>query len=138
VPAPAATLALMARVLHDLPPRGTFTTNPVPAGSTTGKQNIHDWIKAHSSDVSAVAKADAVAQAEWQRFTNNQATPLHHSVTDKSPYFHVNTQDLMHFFGAPILRKNSAGAEIATNFGFTLGIYAHHLFVAEISEELFQ
>ena len=138
VPAPAATMALLTSVLRDLPPRGSFTTDPVPAGSTSGKQNINDWIRAHSADVSAIARADVAAQAEWSRFRKNPATPLDHSITDKSPWFHVNAQDLMRFFGGPILQKNSAGVEVSTAFGFTLGIYSHHLFVAEISEELFR
>jgi hypothetical protein len=40
----------------------------------------------------------------------------------------------MRFFSGPLI--DASGAPVG--FGFSLGIYAHHLFVAEVSEELFQ
>ena len=132
VPAPAPARALIA-ALGALPPRGSFTTQPVPAG-TTGRVNLHSWVRSHWLAIRAIGRADGAAQSEWFRFVRNSSVPLNRSIVDQSPWFHVNVEDLMRFFGRRLI--NSAGMPVAR--GFPLGIYAHHLFVAEISEELFQ
>ncbi|HUV92286.1 MAG TPA: DUF4157 domain-containing protein, partial [Anaerolineales bacterium] len=134
VPAPAPARALIA-ALGPLPPRGSFTTQPVPAG-TTGRINLHSWVgsRSHWSAIRAIGRADQAAQSEWFRFVRNPSRPLNRSIVDQSPWFHVNVEDLMRFFGRRLI--NSSGMPVAR--GFSLGIYAHHLFVAEISEELFQ
>ena len=132
IPAPAPARALIA-ALGPLPARGSFTTQPIPTG-TTGRINIHTWVRSHWSAVRAIARADAAAQTEWRRFNRNPSRPLNRSIVDQSPGFHVNVEDLMRFFGRRLI--NSSGAPMGN--GFSLGIYAHHLFVAEISEELFQ
>lgn len=134
LPPPAAAATLLAPVLVDLPSRGRFTTHPVAAGTTGGRINIHDWIRSHSTAIGAIARADARAQTEWTRFVGAPTSTLDRSKVDPSPWFHVNTQNLMRFFSGPLI--DAAGRPVA--FGFTLGIYAHHLFVAEIAEELFE
>ena len=133
VPPPAAAATLLQPILADLPPRGSFTTQPVAAG-TPGRVNIHDWIRTHTTAVDAIALADERAQTEWRRWIRAPSTTLNRAIVDPSPWFHVNTQNLMRFFSGPLIDASGAPVE----FGFSLGIYSHHLFVAEVSEELFQ
>jgi hypothetical protein len=142
VPPPAAAATLLAPILADLPPRGSFTTQPVAAGTTSGKTNIHDWVShRHPAEVAAIARADERAEAEWKRFVRAPTSTLERAKVDPSPWFHVNTQNLMRFFAGPLLDASGRPVLDASGrpvFGFPLGIYAHHLFVAEISEELFR
>lgn len=133
VPLPGAVATLVAPILADLPPRGGFTTQPVPPGATGGRVNIHDWIRRHSAAISAISRKDIPAEAEWKRFCSARTATLNRTIVDQSPYFHVNTQDLMRFFGGPLI--DSSGHP--SGCGFLLGTYAHHLFVAEISDEMF-
>ena len=134
VPPPAAAAALLAPILADLPARGSFTTEPVTAGVTgSSRVNIHDWITAHATAVAAIARADGRAQTEWRRWLSAPRTSLNRAIVDQSPYFHVNTQNLMRYFSGPLI--DASGAPV--DAGFSLAIYSHHLFVAEISEELF-
>jgi hypothetical protein len=130
-PPPPAAVALVAPIIADLPRRGGFTTG----ASGSGKVNVHDWAKKHSSAITAIATADSTAEKEWNRFVGNPVRPLQTALVAPSPGFHVNTQDLMRFFGSP-LRDPATGAPRGA--GFSLGIYAHHLFPAEFSEEFFQ
>src|SRR5262249_29432307 len=103
LPPPAGPAALLAPILADLPPRGSFTAHPVAPGATGGKQNIHDWIRRHGPAVAAIARADSLAEPEWRRFVKNPTTTLDHAKVDPSPWFHVNTQNLMRFFSGPLL-----------------------------------
>ena len=134
LPPPAPAAALLAPILAVLPPRGSLTTHPVTAVSTSGRTNIHDWVRSHGTAVAAIASADGRAQTEWRRFVGAPTSTLDHTKVDPSPWFHVNTQNLMRFFSGPLI--DASGRPVA--FGFPLGIYAHHLFVAEIAEELFE
>jgi hypothetical protein len=129
-PPPPPAAALLAPILADLPRRGSFTTDPSPSG---GKINVHDWGTRHAADIAAITSADVVAEKEWKRLFNERGTPLSTALTTPSPYFHVNTQNLMRYFPGPLIASGTA-----REFGFDLAIYAHHLFPAELSEEFFR
>jgi hypothetical protein len=113
-----------------------YTQGPAGGAGTALKDKgvRHDWIRTHTTAVDAIALADARAQTEWTRWIRAPSTTLNRAIVDPSPWFHVNTQNLMRFFSGPLIDASGAPVE----FGFSLGIYAHHLFVAEVSEELFQ
>jgi hypothetical protein len=131
VPPPAAAAALLRPVLADLPARGQFSTDRTPPA---GKTNVHDWGRRHAADIAAIAAADEQAERSWNAFVPDPTRhPLPASVAN-SPYFHVNTRNLMRFFSVPLIDASGR----PTDWGFPLGIYAHHLFVAEFSEELFR
>lgn len=130
VPAPAPAAALLGPIMADLPQRGQFTTATAPAA---GKTNVHSWAARHTGGIAAVAAADERAQRAWNAFLAAPGTPLPPSVAT-SPYFHVNTQNLMRFFAGPLIDP-ATGAPTAG--GFSLGIYAHHLFVAEFANDFF-
>jgi hypothetical protein len=96
---------------------------------------VHAWAKTYIGAITAIATADNTAEREWNRFVGNPATPLQIALVAPSPGFHVNTQDLMWFFGGPLLDPATGAPREA---GFSLGIYAHHLFPAEFSDEFFR
>jgi hypothetical protein len=88
----------------------------------------------HCSDLDAIKRVDDPAEGEWFRWLRAPTTPLNHAIVDRSPYFFINTQNLMRYFASPLI--NAAGQPVAS--GFNQGIYAHHLYVAEIAHELFE
>ncbi|HEX3758750.1 MAG TPA: DUF4157 domain-containing protein [Kofleriaceae bacterium] len=133
VPAPAGAMALIAPLLADLPARGQFTTHT--GATAAGRVNMQQWVNHHRAHLDAIKAVDDPAEREWNRWLRaSQTTQLNHAIVDPSPYFFVNTQDLMRFFGGPLI--NAAGQPVAA--GFSQGIYAHHLYVAEIAHELFE
>ena len=129
-PPPPPAAALLAPILADLPRRGSFTTDASPSG---GKINVHDRGTRHAADIAAITSADVIAEKEWKRLFKEPGTVLSTALTTPSPYFHVNTQNLMRFFAGPLIASGTA-----REFGFDLGVYAHHLFPPELSEEFFR
>jgi hypothetical protein len=131
VPPPAAAAGLLRPIMADLPARGQFSTDATPPA---GKTNVHGWATRHAGEIAAIAAADVRAEQAWNTFlAEPRRHPLPASVAS-SPYFHVNTRNLMRYFAGPLLDASGN----PTEGGFPLGIYAHHLFVAEFSEELFR
>ena len=115
-----------------------FTTR---SGSAAGvRMNIHQWTTDHAREIERIAGIDQAALAEWQRFTQSGgARPLDRSRVDASPYFHVHTRNLWRFFRGPLIDgRGLLTANFDPGSDFDLGIYAHHMFVAEIAHELFE
>jgi hypothetical protein len=133
VPPPPRVASLIAKIA-DLPALGSFSTGAVSGPTARGKTDIHRWIKDHGPAIDQIARVDRAAEMEWDRFFKARGRPLNRSRVESSPYFHVNTENLMRFFSRPLI---DPGTGRPLDAGFPMDIYAHHLFVAEISWELF-